>query len=127
MSIESDIKGKDDIVFMGSSDSIFTIPDSDTSSDEESIHEWDTYMDNNQGEPDLYIQDDQESLNNIVNLSSLSFQFDEWYTESDTNFPEVDIHNKNEWYPFSSGTFAILYSLATSTSLAFNHNQLCAI
>ncbi|RPA90305.1 hypothetical protein L873DRAFT_1848866 [Choiromyces venosus 120613-1] len=102
MPIESDIKVEDNIVFMSYSDSIFTILDSNTSTDEESIHECDAYIDNNQRGPDSYIQNDQESLNNPANSSSPWFQFEESHTESDTNFPEADIQDKNEWYPFPS-------------------------
>ncbi|RPA97365.1 hypothetical protein L873DRAFT_1791033 [Choiromyces venosus 120613-1] len=111
MLIESDIEGKDDVVFMGCSDSIFTIPDSNTSTNEESIHKSNACMDNNQRGPDSYIQDDQESLNNPANSSSLWFQFEERHTESDLNFPETDIHDENECHNQLCTTWNVLQQL----------------
>ncbi|RPB01525.1 hypothetical protein L873DRAFT_1788208 [Choiromyces venosus 120613-1] len=126
MPITSHIEEEVDAVSISHSDSMFTLLDSD-STDEESTHEWDNYMDSNKGRPGLDIQDDQECLNKSANSSSPWFKFEERHTESDTNFPEADMYDKNEWYPFPSRTFAILYALATSTSLAFSCKQLSAI
>ncbi|RPA89455.1 hypothetical protein L873DRAFT_1889401 [Choiromyces venosus 120613-1] len=126
MPITFHIKEEVDAVSISHSDSMFTLLHSD-STDEESTHEWDNYMDSNEGRPGLDIQDDQECLNKSANSSSPWFKFEERHTESDTNFPEANMHDKNEWYPFPSRTFAILYALATSTSLAFSCKQLSAI